>query len=184
MEGLMRTVLNVTVEMVRPDVSKSWRELAEAGVQLWEENYELKKRKWLTSFCQGLGLLKTIDITWWTVILQLLVDPRKMPCLGNSDFVQLVWRGPQVHNVYDLVILEMFSCFGRVVAVNMYNKICVGANRPDRRSNNPYNPIKLLWVTNTDISFLVLGSLLITYNSGWQSHRLGKWANTSDICVC
>ena len=44
-EGLLRTVLYVTMGMVSPEVTKSWRELAETGVQLWEENYELKKRK-------------------------------------------------------------------------------------------------------------------------------------------
>jgi len=44
-EGLMRTALYVTMKMVPDPVSQSWRELAETGVQLWEENYELKKKK-------------------------------------------------------------------------------------------------------------------------------------------
>jgi hypothetical protein len=44
-EGLMRTVVYVTMEMVPRPVTQSWMELAETGVQLWEENYELKKKK-------------------------------------------------------------------------------------------------------------------------------------------
>jgi hypothetical protein len=43
-EGLMRTVVYVTMKMVPDEVTESWRELAEVGVQLWEEDYELKKR--------------------------------------------------------------------------------------------------------------------------------------------
>jgi hypothetical protein len=43
-EGLMRTVVHVTMEMVPVEVTKSWRELAEVGVMLWEEDHELKKR--------------------------------------------------------------------------------------------------------------------------------------------
>ena len=43
-EGLMRTVVYVTMQMVPIDVTRSWEELAETGVQLWEENYELRKK--------------------------------------------------------------------------------------------------------------------------------------------
>jgi hypothetical protein len=42
-EGLMRTAVGVTARMVPVEVARSWRELAEAGVPLWEENHELKK---------------------------------------------------------------------------------------------------------------------------------------------
>ena len=44
-EGLMRTVVYVTAEMVPQEVTKSWSELAEVGVQLWEEDHELMKRR-------------------------------------------------------------------------------------------------------------------------------------------
>ena len=44
-EGLMRTVVYVTAHMISQDVTKSWSELAEVGVQLWEEDHELTKRR-------------------------------------------------------------------------------------------------------------------------------------------
>jgi hypothetical protein len=43
MEGLMWTVVAVTANMVPTEVTRSWRELAEVGVQLWEESHELRK---------------------------------------------------------------------------------------------------------------------------------------------
>jgi hypothetical protein len=43
-EGLMRTIVMVAVGMVPAEVTKSWRELAEVGVPLWEENHELQKQ--------------------------------------------------------------------------------------------------------------------------------------------
>lgn len=40
-EGLMRTIHLVALGMVNKDVSRSWREVAEVGVQTWEEEGDL-----------------------------------------------------------------------------------------------------------------------------------------------
>ena len=43
LEGLMRTIHVMIITLVDRDIVTSWRELGEAGVQIWEEDGELKK---------------------------------------------------------------------------------------------------------------------------------------------